>query len=285
MLILRLGHQPHPGFPWQYHLCPYAVRAGENVSMHKTLRVVVQTSVCDCARVQGQQCVSSILCLKVPGCASSSVLLGLATGTLYLIDQMALAHLLYSPGCAYRYKQEASPLCRRHVQLWCKNTVKRNLCPIGQLCSCVYSTEGRGWWLLEMRHGLSTGVLGSRPSIPLEAVGYPKGIFLANVQPGVQQEPQGLFCKVAFWHVSPQHCTDVVVPTQTPDIVLLSMKCMRPLNSISPFLQLVQVSLGGSWTLWHISHSLGIPQYRRTQGLGLQKISIYYRSPQITTSK
>lgn len=77
----------------------------------------------------------------------------------------------------------------------------------------------------------------------------------------------------------------VAVPIRMPDTVLLSTKRMRPLNCISPFLQLLQVSLCGSRTLWHISHSLGIPQYRRTQGLGLLKISIYYRSPQIMTSK
>lgn len=126
---------------------------------------VVQTSVCDCARVQGQQCVSSILCLKVPGCASSSVLLGLATGTLYLIDQVALAHLLYSPGCAYRYKQEASLLCRRHFQLWCKNTEEKFVPHRTAMQQCI-QTEGRGWWWLEMGHGLSTGVLGSRPYTP-----------------------------------------------------------------------------------------------------------------------
>ena len=83
---------------------------------------------------------------------------------------------------------------------------------------------------------------------------YNKGTLLAHVQLGVHQDPHVLFCKAAFQPVGPQHVlVDGVVPPQVQDFALPLVEQHEA--PVSPFLQLVQVPLNGSTTLWCIGPS------------------------------
>ncbi|KAK4806786.1 hypothetical protein QYF61_005582 [Mycteria americana] len=80
------------------------------------------------------------------------------------------------------------------------------------------------------------------------------GTLLAHVQPGVHQDPQVLFCQAAFQLGGPQHVlVPGVVPLQGQDFALPLVELHEV--PVSPFLQLVEVPLDDSMTLWHISYS------------------------------
>lgn len=71
--------------------------------------------------------------------------------------------------------------------------------------------------------------------------------MLINVQHGVRQDPQVLFCKAAFQLGGPQ-LVPGVVPSQVQGLALHLVELHEV--HISPFLQLVEVPLGSSRTLW-----------------------------------
>ena len=72
-----------------------------------------------------------------------------------------------------------------------------------------------------------------------------KGTLLAHVQPGVHQEPQVVFCQAAFQLGGPQNLlVNGVISCQVWDFALLLAEI--PKIPVSPFLQPVEVPLGGS---------------------------------------
>ena len=81
-----------------------------------------------------------------------------------------------------------------------------------------------------------------------------KRTSLAHILPGAHWDRQGPFCKAALQLVRLLSVwVPGVIPPQVQDLVLL----LAELHEVpgSPFLQLAEVPLVGSTTLWHISHS------------------------------
>lgn len=81
-----------------------------------------------------------------------------------------------------------------------------------------------------------------------------KGTVLAHVQFGIQKDTQVLFCNTAFQIGDLQHILVCgIVPYKVQDLALFIVELHRV--PVSPFVQLVEVPLDGSATLWFVNHS------------------------------
>lgn len=86
-----------------------------------------------------------------------------------------------------------------------------------------------------------------------------RGILLAHIQLPVHQDPQDLFCKAAFWPISPslQWCVGLFLlmcrlfPLQDFALFFVELDNVP----VSPFILLVDVLLNGSKTAWCINYS------------------------------